>query len=134
MLRYFAAYMAALVALVLGDAAWLSYFAKAVFRPTLGSVMLDQPRWPAAILFYLVYAAAVAVFAVGPALNDRVPNTALIRGAFLGLVAYATYDLTNLATLKPWTVRLALMDCAWGVCLTAMAALASYFIVERLAP
>src|ERR1700722_2222591 len=107
-------YGTALVVLVALDAAWLSYFAHAMFRPTLGSILLDEPRWIAAALFYVFYALGIVFFAVAPATRDGSWMVALAHGALLGFMAYMTYDLTNLASIKAWTVALAVVDTAWG--------------------
>jgi uncharacterized membrane protein len=107
---------------------WLSYFAKAVFRPTLGTILLDDPRWLFAALFYLLYALAIMIFPISAALRGNSWIAALFYGALFGFFAYVTYDLTNLATIKVWTVRLAAMDIAWGAFLTALAATAGYLV------
>jgi uncharacterized membrane protein len=125
-------YVVALVVLGVGDALWLSYFAPAVFRPTLGAILLDEPRWAAVIVFYLAYAAGIAIFAISPAMRTGSVWTALLYGALFGLFAYGTYDATNFATLKAWTLPLALMDTAWGTVLTAMAAAAGTAAAARL--
>ena len=124
MLRLFGSYVAVLVVMIAGDALWLSWFARAVFRPTLGSLLLDDPRWAAAAAFYLLYALAIVVFPVTLAARSEGWTGVLIYGALFGLFAYMTYDLTNLATLKPWTATLALADIAWGAILSAAAATA----------
>ena len=130
-MSWIARYVVALLVLGIGDALWLSYFAHAVFRPTLGAILLDDPRWVAVGLFYLAYAAGVLIFAVSPALRASSAWTALIYGALFGLFAYGTYDATNFATIKAWTIQLAVMDTAWGVLLTAVAAFASYLVPAR---
>jgi uncharacterized membrane protein len=119
-------YVVALLVLGIGDFLWLGYFAHAVFRPTLGAILLDDPRWGAVIAFYLFYTVGVLVFAVSPALRAGSAWTALLYGALFGLFAYGTYDLTNFATIEAWTVRLAAVDTGWGALLTAMASLAAY--------
>jgi uncharacterized membrane protein len=121
-------YIVALVFLGAGDALWLSYFAHSIFRPTLGDILLDNPRWVAVGLFYVAYAAGVLIFATRPALQAESAWTALLDGALFGLFAYGTYDVTNFATIKAWTGPLALLDTGWGTLLTALAALASYVI------
>ncbi|HEY3637823.1 MAG TPA: DUF2177 family protein [Rhizomicrobium sp.] len=131
MLRYVLAFVASLLVLIAGDAVWLSYFARALFRPTVGTILLDEPRWFAVAIFYPLYAAAILVFAVNPIRTDAAWQTALLRGALLGLVAYGTYDLTNLATIRVWTTRLALIDTGWGIVLTAFAALAACLVEQR---
>ena len=118
-------YGVVLMVLVAGDAFWLSFFARIMFRPVLGDILLGSPRWSAAILFYLLYAAGVLIFAI--AFGNRTGwASAAIYGALFGFFAYMTYDLTNLATIKAWTLPLALIDIAWGTFLTALASAAGY--------
>jgi len=105
-------FVAVLVVLVAGDAAWLSYFAPAVFRPTLGSILLDNPRWPAIVAFYLLYTLAVLVFPLPAGLRAGSFLFTLLFGALFGFFAYMTYDLTNFATIKAWTAPLAAIDVA----------------------
>ena len=124
-------YLAILAVLVVGDALWLSYFARALFRPALGSILLDNPRWGAAIAFYLIYAAGVLVFPLALGLRNGAPGPAILYGALFGFLAYATYDLTNLATIRAWTAPLALIDMGWGALLTAAATAAGYAIAQR---
>jgi uncharacterized membrane protein len=121
-------YAAVLAVLIVGDALWLSYFAKTMFRPTLGDILLDDPRWLAAGAFYTLFACGVVYFAVAPALRQGVWTQAALSGALLGFLAYMTYDMTNLATIKAWTVPLALVDMAWGTLITAVAASAGYWV------
>lgn len=128
MLNLVLRYVAVLVVLIVGDAIWLSYFAKAMFRPTLGDILLDDPRWLAAGAFYTLFAVGVMYFAVTPALRQGGWTDAALTGALLGFLAYMTYDMTNLATIKAWTLPLALVDMAWGTLITAVAASAGYWI------
>ncbi|HEY0299794.1 MAG TPA: DUF2177 family protein [Rhizomicrobium sp.] len=121
-------YAMVLAVLAIGDALWLSYFAKAVFRPALGQILLDEPRWLFVVLFYLLYAFAIMVFPVASGLRRGSRAGALLYGALFGLFAYMTYDLTNLATIKAWTVPLAAADMAWGAVLTAIATVAGYLV------
>jgi uncharacterized membrane protein len=121
-------YVTVLAVLAIGDALWLSYFARAVFRPTLGGILLDQPRWLFVALFYLIYALAIVIFPVAAGLRSSSWSVALFYGALFGFFAYMTYDLTNLATIKVWTVPLAAMDTAWGAALTALAAAVGYLV------
>ena len=126
-------YVVALLVLLALDALWLSYFAHAMFQPALGNILLDDPRWYAVAIFYPLYALGVVVFAVAPAVRSNSGATAFGYGALLGLLAYGTYDLTNLATLKVWTSTLGAIDTAWGTLLTALAATASFTIASRSA-
>jgi uncharacterized membrane protein len=113
-------------ALVMGglDYLWLSNTSGPVYHRALGATMADNPDMQAAIAFYLVYLVGVMVFAVRPALQSGVWRQAPAMGALFGFFAYATYDLTNLATLKVWSLNVSLIDMAWGTFLTAVAATA----------
>ena len=117
------AYLAALTLLLALDAVWLGSVFGPYFYARVGAAALDSPRWLPAAAFYLLYPVGVMAFAVLPAPgNGGSWRHAMARGALLGLVAYATYDLTNLATLKAWTPALALIDIAWGTFATAVSA------------
>jgi uncharacterized membrane protein len=126
-------YATTLMVLVVGDVIWLSYFAKTMFRPTLGNILLDDPRWLAAVLFYVLFAAGLVYFVITPALRISSWPSAALSGALFGFFAYMTYDLTNLATIKVWTVPLALTDMAWGTFISALAAVAGYLAAARFA-
>lgn len=112
------------------DALWLGFMASRVYRPLIGDLMADQPNWPPAVLFYLLYVGGVVFFAVQPALASGRWITALMLGAFLGLLAYGTYDLTNHATLRNWPAAMTAIDLAWGTFATAMAATAGLLITR----
>lgn len=120
----------ALVFLTL-DALWLGTMASRLYRPLLGSLMLARPDLLAAAAFYLLYLAGVVGLAILPALNDGRWVGALARGAGLGLVAYATYDLTNQATLQGWSWRITLIDLVWGTFATGVAAGAGAWAMLR---
>ena len=132
MWRIAAAYLA--TALVFGalDAVWLTQSFSTVYLPEIGKLTLPSPEPVASLAFYLVYIAGVVRFAVAPALISGGPLRAATQGAFLGLVAYATYDLTNLATLQHWTLKVSLIDMAWGCFATATAACAATAIIGRV--
>lgn len=118
-------YLAAALVMAGLDFIWLRTMVGPVYQPALGPVLAEKPNMGAAITFYLCYVAGVVIFAVRPALADGGWHGALWRGALLGLFAYATYDLTNLATLKVWSLKVSLIDMAWGAVLTAAAASAA---------
>ncbi|HXQ51922.1 MAG TPA: DUF2177 family protein [Stellaceae bacterium] len=122
MRAYLAAYGATLVVLLVFDMAWLSTVGASVYRPRLGALLLDRPVLWAAALFYLVYAVGVVVFAVAPAMRSESWTRALWAGALFGVFAYATYDLTNLATVRGWSGLVTVLDIGWGAVLTALAA------------
>jgi uncharacterized membrane protein len=126
------AYPASALVFLALDVVWLTTMADRLYRPALGRLMLDRfAPWPAAA-FYLVYLAGVVVFAVAPGLEARRWSTALGLGALLGLVAYATYDLTNQATLRDWPWRVTLADLCWGTFVTGVAAAAGCRITAAL--
>lgn len=129
-----AGYLAA--ALVMGglDFLWLRLMVEPVYQPTLGSVLAEKPNMTAAIAFYLVYLVGVTIFAIRPALQSGDWRTGLVYGALFGLFAYATYDLTNMATLKVWSLKITLIDMAWGTVLTALAGSAGAMAALALKP
>ena len=122
------AYLAMLVVALALDMAWLSSVGNAVYRPRLGGLLLADPVLWAAALFYLLYVAGALFFAVRGAVSWR---QAAGHGALFGFFAYATYDLTNLATLRGWSVPVSFLDMGWGAVLTALAATAGYFAQGR---
>jgi len=125
-LRQFAiAYVASAVVFLVLDAIWLTLMADRLYRPALGHLMLERFALGPAAAFYAIYLAGVVVFAVSPALGSGRWLTALGLGALLGLMAYATYDLTNQATLKDWSWTVTMADLCWGTFVTAVAAAAA---------
>jgi uncharacterized membrane protein len=123
-MRYLAAYLTA--ALVMGglDYLWLTTMMGPLYQRVLGPILAAEPDMKAAVAFYLVYLLGILWFAVRPALATGDWTVALLNGALFGLFAYATYDLTNMATLKAWSLQLTLTDIAWGTALTAVTATA----------
>jgi uncharacterized membrane protein len=108
------AYAAAFVAMGVLDGIWLSLTTSRLYRPTMGALMAEKPVIPAALAFYLLYIAGLTVLVVLPALAENRLGSALWRGGMLGLVAYGTYDLTNLAIIRGWPLRVTLIDLAWA--------------------
>lgn len=123
-----AATLASAAALLGLDLGWLGFVARDLYASALGDLMRPAPYWPAALAFYAVYVGAIVVHAVGPASG---PRQAAWRGAGLGLLAYATYELTNWAVLRDWPARLVPIDVGWGVVLTAASAAAGRWALER---
>ena len=109
------------------DFVWLGFVAKDFYRTQIGALMLEKPLLGVAFTFYLLYVIGIVYFAVMPALETDSWVRAMTSGALLGLIAYATYDLTNLATLRGWSVKLSMMDTAWGTFVTSIAVTAGYF-------
>ena len=108
------------------DFVWLSRVARSFYVDRLGTLLLDKPNIGAAAVFYAIYVIGVVIFAVAPALRAESTSTALIYGALFGFFAYATYDMTNYATLRNWSLVVSLVDIAWGTCLTGVSALIGY--------
>ena len=120
------------VALVFGalDAVWLSWAGPNFYRPKLGDLLADSFRMVPALVFYAAYVAAVVWFAVRPGLANGIASAAL-NGALLGAICYATYDLTNQATLRTWSTTVTIADIVWGAFATAVAASAATFAADK---
>jgi uncharacterized membrane protein len=125
-------YLAALVTLAVFDALWLGVVAREFYKARLGQLLLEQPLWWAAIAFYLIHAAGIAVFAVPPAVTAGTWAAAALYGALFGFCVYAAYDLTNLATLRGWPMAVSLVDLAWGALVTAAATLVAFLVVRAV--
>jgi uncharacterized membrane protein len=119
------AFVAALAAMAVIDGLWLGLVARSFYRRHLGFLMAERPNWAAAVAFYLIYVLGVTVFAVQPAVEADALADAVWRGGLFGLVAYATYDLTNAATLRGWPLIVTVVDMAWGTLLTMAVAVAA---------
>lgn len=133
MLGYAGAFVATAVVFLAIDMLWLTVVARSFYRDRLGDLLLEQPNLWAAAAFYLIYVAGITVLCIVPALQGGNLRTAIINGAVVGFIGYSTYDLTNLATLRGWPVGVALVDIAWGVCLTALSAGVGYATARHLA-
>ena len=110
------------------DLIWLGVIAKGLYQKNLGHLLSPVINWPAAFAFYLIYICGILIFAVKPALADQALSKAAIWGALFGFFTYATYDLTNLATLKDWPFKIVVVDIVWGTLLCTLVASASYLI------
>ena len=104
------------------DAVWLGWIARRFYFTRLGHLLLEKPLLGTAAAFYLVYMAGVVVFAIVPGLAAASPLVAMGYGALFGLCAYATYDVTNYATLRGWPVEVSIVDTIWGAVLTGVSA------------
>ena len=131
-MMYAVTYLAILLPFGMLDAVWLSLMGPRLYRPTLGDILLTNVNLPAAIAFYLIYPIGILVFATLPALKAGSVGPALMYGALFGLLAYATYDLTNQATLRNWTLQLTLADMAWGAVASGLAGAASFYITRTV--
>ena len=125
-LYYLKVYFAALVGFLAIDMVWLGIVARGFYRKHLGFLLTDQPNWWAAAVFYLLFVAGLLVFAVFPGLNANSLRKAVLLGSLFGLITYATYDLTNLATVKNWPLLVTVVDMAWGAVLAAAVSAVGY--------
>ncbi len=132
MTRVAIAYAATAIVFCGLDFIWLGFVAKGYYQAQVGALLLDKPNLPVAAMFYALYVVGVLVFAVMPALDAGSWSKALFQGALFGLFAYATYDLTNLATLKGWSTGLALLDMAWGAVVSGVSATAGFLVTRTL--
>jgi len=129
---FFKLYAVALPVFLVIDMIWLGVVARSFYQGQMGHLMRVQVNWVAAIAFYLVFVAGIVVLAVWPAVERQSFTHALILGALLGLVTYAAYDLTNLATLEGFPLTVALVDLAWGTVLCATVSAVTYHVSLRL--
>lgn len=114
------------------DLLWIGLIGNGFYRSELGSLMRADVLWPAALAFYVIYCLGIAFFVLSPAIAAHSFNKVLLAAAFFGLIAYATYDLTNLATLNGWPVFMTFVDLAWGTFVTIVASSAAYLIATKL--
>jgi uncharacterized membrane protein len=113
------------------DAFWLTVVASRFYKSQIGQLLLEKPNMTAAVIFYVIYVIGIVAFVLSPALEKGSWQYALGYGALFGFVAYATYDLTNLSTLKGFTTKVVVVDMIWGVCLTAVVSIISYGIIKQ---
>ena len=131
-MKYVSAYVIALVVFLIVDGIWLATVARSIYVPRIGSIMLEQPRWGVAAIFYLLYPAGLVYFAVMAGWRDASWQAAALNGAVLGFIAYLTYNATNLALLKGYDGVIAVLDTAWGTVLSAATAAATVAVLAAL--
>lgn len=132
MIQWIAAYVSAAVVFAGLDALWLGVLARKLYQDSFGDMLLAKPNMAAAVAFYGLYLLGIVFFVVRPGLNGGGWKTVLVSGLLFGLVAYATYDLTNLATLKGFPWKVVLPDLAWGMVVTTAAGLAAWAVASRV--
>ncbi|PXW89785.1 putative membrane protein [Streptohalobacillus salinus] len=131
-MRYLMIYLITLVAFFLVDILWLGVVAKNLYKEEIGFIMKAKPNWVAAIIFYLIFILGLVFFVILPALESQSIVDALLRGMFFGFVTYSTYDLTNLATLENWPIKITIIDLIWGTTLGGLVSTISYFFSSNL--
>lgn len=127
----FKTFMTALVVFFAIDLVWLGVIASKLYRHYLGFLMADKINWPAALIFYGIFISGLVFFVIEPALARESLRYALGAGAFFGFLTYATYDLTNLATLKDWPLPITLIDLVWGSLLSASVSGITYWLLTK---
>ncbi|NCB41577.1 MAG: DUF2177 family protein [Clostridia bacterium] len=131
-MNFFKHYLIALIVFTLIDLIWLLIISKDLYREKLGPLMADKVNILAAVLFYVLFIAAVVFFVINPAIEKESIFFALYAGAFFGLVCYATYDLTNLATLKGWPLSITIIDLIWGSFITSATSVISTWLIGKI--
>ena len=131
MTKFLAAYATTAVVMVMLDLLWLGLIAKPLYQQGIGHLMAERPNIPVALVFYLLYALGLVVFAVSAEQANPGWSKALLIGAMFGFFAYATYDLTNLATLKNWPLGLSLLDVIWGTFVSGVSSAAGKLALDR---
>jgi uncharacterized membrane protein len=114
------------------DMIWLVLVAKKFYQEHIGFLMKPDINWPAAVIFYLLFIIGLVIFVISPAVEKHSWVHALLYGALFGLITYATYDLTNLATLKDWPLLVTVVDLIWGTVLASSVSLITYFIANKI--
>lgn len=133
MLKLVVTYLSATAVMVLIDLVWLGLIAKPMYQQGIGHLMTEKPNIAAAIGFYLLFPIGLMIFAILPEATELGWKNTAVLGALFGFFAYATYDLTNLATLKNYPLKLALIDIFWGTLVSAVAATAGKLVFTRFA-
>lgn len=132
MIKVLKLYLVLLVAFFAIDMLWLGLVARSFYQQYLGFLMAPSPNWFVAILFYLLFIVGILFFVVAPGLESDSFKATLLRAALFGLITYATYDLTNLATLKDWPVLLSVVDMLWGTFLSVSVSAIGFISGKRL--
>lgn len=123
-------YLLTFIVFLLIDMLWLVIIAKNLYQKYLGGFLTDQVNWIAAFIFYMLFVIGISIFAIYPAVQKGSVYNAILLGALFGFFTYATYDLTNLATLKDWPLPIVFIDIIWGTTLSAIVSFSGYYIVK----
>jgi uncharacterized membrane protein len=128
--RMLVTFLVAFAVFMIIDLIWLGVIAAPFYRNQIGFLMAKKVNWGAAVLFYLIFIAGMVIFVIEPALQAQSFTSALVMGALFGLVTYATYDLTNFATLEGWPLTLVIVDIVWGMSLSVLVSSITYLIIN----
>lgn len=129
---YIKMYVIAFIIFLVIDAVWLGLVAPKFYKAQIGHLMAEQPNLIAALIFYLVFIVGVVYFVINPAIEAQSLSRAIIGGLLFGFVTYATYDLTNLATLKDWPITVTIVDLIWGSFLSTTMGVLTYLVYNWL--
>ena len=132
MLGWLGIWAIAAVIMIAIDMVWLTWLGRGFYMQEIGGLLLDKPNLPAALAFYILYSIGVVVIVIAPALEAQSVLRALVYGVIFGLVAYGTYDLTNLAVMKGFTTKIALIDMAWGGFITSLTSAVTVKVASSL--
>ena len=113
------------------DLVWLGFVAKNIYSKYLGYLMAPQVNWLAALVFYVIFIIGILYFVIAPSLVDRDFTQLVIRAMLFGFITYATYDLTNLATVRDWPITITIIDLIWGTTLSTSVSVISYLIITN---
>lgn len=131
-MRYLKMYIIALIVFFIIDIIWLGFIGKNIYKEKLGFLMREKTNWMAAIIFYIFYIIGLVFFVINPAIEKDSAIYAAVIGAFFGMITYATYDMTNLATLKDWPIFITVMDIIWGTILCSGTSWISFIIFNAI--
>ncbi len=129
-MSYFKMYIIALIVFLIVDGLWLGLIAKDMYNKELGFLLKESPNWIAAGIFYLFFIVGIVFFVVNPAIEKESLRYLLIAAVLFGTLTYATYDLTNLATINNWPLKVTIIDIIWGGFLTTIVSLVTYYLVK----
>lgn len=129
-MSYFKMYVIALVMFLIFDAFWLLVISKNLYKKEIGHLMADKTNLVSALIFYLVFLVGLVYFVINPAVESDSISKLLISGSLFGFITYATYDLTNLATLKGWPLKITIIDLIWGSFLATIVSYLTYIIYD----
>lgn len=131
-MNYVKMYLIAFVIFLIIDAIWLGIISKDLYKNEIGHLMTDKPNFIAALIFYLIFLVGIVYFVINPAIEAQDFAKLLVSAALFGLITYATYDLTNLATLQNWPIKITIIDLIWGTSLSVIVSSATYYIYNLI--
>ena len=132
MFKYISLYSLTLIFFLAVDFVWLNYIAKDLYQKEIGTLLLKNPNLLPALLFYLLFVLALVVIIVVPGIKEQDLIKTLLFAALFGLTTYATYDLTNLATLDGWSIKMTIIDLIWGTFISTLTTYFSFYIAGRI--